>query len=86
MLVNYLRVRLHKLENQAHYINTRPEELEKLSEAEQRYLNKIIEINNNVIDNVIVSRLTPQAKTLYRANNDFEEHGKTATEVSRVIV
>ncbi len=78
-----MRVRLHKLENQAHYINTRPEELEKLSEAEQRYLNKIIDINNTIIDNVIVSRLTPQARALYRANNDFEEHGKTASEVRR---
>lgn len=80
-----MRVRIQKLESQAHYINTKVEELEKLSEAEQRYLTKILELNNEYIEQTVVSRLPTEAKALYRANDDFVENGKPALNVSMLI-
>jgi DNA replication initiation complex subunit (GINS family) len=80
-LVNYLRVRLHKIESQAHYIINSQTELEKLSEAEQRYLNKLLDLNNDHIDQTITSRLGNEAKSLYNANDDFAEHGRPVMSV-----
>jgi hypothetical protein len=82
LLVNYLRIRLKKIEKQAHYIIVTRDELEKLSPAEQLYLTKLVQLQSEHCDAAVLSRLPTQLKQRFHESNDLYFDAQPNLEVS----
>ena len=85
LLVNYLRTRMQKVEQHAAFISSTTTELEKLSEAEERYLAKVVNLNNQHVEDSIVTRLLPKLQRQHKESNDFYFNARPNLEVMNCL-
>ena len=81
-LVKYLRTRIQKIEQQVDFLVLNAEAMDRLSEGEQVYLSKLNNINNQLINDTVVSRLCSDSAVKYfRNNEDRYQHSVPNLEV-----